>query len=127
MIISAPSVLSTATYISEIASSIWPSRCNSVNSSTPSAEPASPPSIMMMPILKSTAPRRQYPMTPDSEAPTSWFADDATATPAGTPIKISIGVNRKPPPRPNTPVTMPTPAPRPNKAKTLSDSSAIGR
>src|SRR4051812_46987625 len=35
---------------------------------------------------------------PDSEAPTSWLAEEATATAGGTPIKISSGVSRNPPP-----------------------------
>jgi hypothetical protein len=81
----------------------------------------------MKPILKSTLSRRQCASTPDTEAPTSWLADDATATGAGTPMRISSGVSRKPPPTPNTPDKNPTAAPRPSRTKMSSDTSAIGR
>ena len=66
-------------------------------------------------------------MTPDNEAPTSWLAEDATATGAGTPIKISKGVKRNPPPTPNTPDKKPTAAPSPSRTKTSIETSAIGR
>jgi len=77
--------------------------------------------------LKSTLPRRQWASTPETEAPTSWLAEEATATVGGTPMKMSSGVSRKPPPTPNTPERNPTAAPRPSRTKMSSDTSAIGR
>jgi len=49
------------------------------------------------------------------------------ATAGGTPMKISSGVSRKPPPTPNIPDRKPMAPPMPSSRKTLSDSSAIGR
>ena len=66
-------------------------------------------------------------MTPDTEAPTSWLAEEATATAGGTPMKISSGVSRNPPPTPNTPDRKPIAAPSPSRTKTSSETSAIGR
>jgi hypothetical protein len=39
------------------------------------------------------------------------LAPVATATEGGTPIRISMGVSRKPPPTPNSPEMKPTPPP----------------
>ena len=107
--------------------SIWPRALSRANSQTPSPEPARPPTSRIRPILTSTLPRSKWAMTPDTEAPTTWLAPEATATGAGMPRKSSIGVSRKPPPTPNTPDRMPTPAPTPSSTRTLALSSAIGR
>ena len=66
-------------------------------------------------------------MTPDTEAPTSWLAEEATATAGGTPMKINNGVSRNPPPTPNTPDRKPIAAPRASSRVTSSETSAIGR
>ena len=91
------------------------------------AEPMPPPSSKTKPILKSTLPRRQWAMTPETEAAATWLASLATATAGGTPMKISSGVMRKPPPTPNMPERKPTPPPMPSSRKMLTDISAIGR
>ena len=57
----------------------------------------------------------------------SWFAEEATATVGGTPMKMRSGVSRKPPPTPNTPDRNPTMLPRTSRTKTSSDTSAMGR
>jgi hypothetical protein len=51
----------------------------------------------------------------------------ATDTAGGTPMKISSGVIRKPPPMPNIPEMKPTARPMPSSTKRLSGRSAIGR
>ena len=56
-----------------------------------------------------------------------WLATLATATPGVTPMKISNGVIRKPPPMPNMPEMNPTASPIPRMRKTLTGKSAIGR
>ena len=45
----------------------------------------------------------------------------------GMPIKINIGVIKKPPPTPNNPDITPINPPNPNKRKILTEVSAIGR
>src|SRR6516164_9070994 len=62
-----------------MASSICPSCFSNVKIHTPKTDPARPPTNNTYPILKSTLPRRQCISTPETEAPTSWLADEATA------------------------------------------------
>ena len=56
-----------------------------------------------------------------------WLATLATATAGETPMKISSGVIRKPPPMPNMPEMKPTASPIPRTRKTFTGRSAIGR
>ena len=56
-----------------------------------------------------------------------WVDTLATATAGDTPMKISSGVIRKPPPMPNMPEMNPTARPIPKTRKTLTGMSAIGR
>ena len=56
-----------------------------------------------------------------------WLATLATATAGVTPMKISSGVIRKPPPMPNMPEMKPTAIPIPSTRKTSTGRSAIGR
>src|SRR5205085_1862018 len=116
-IIREPRVPSSKTYKTEMVSSIWPSRFSQVNSHTPRTEPARPPISRMKPILKSTLPRRQCAMTPDTEAPTSWLAEEATATaggagaasaPGGAPAAARLG---SPPPAHHPPLKTKIPGP----------------
>jgi len=78
-------------------------------------------------MRKSTPLRRICAKTPDTDEATTWLAPVATATPGGTPISISSGVIRKPPPTPNIPDNSPTMPPRPTRRKILTDTSAMGR
>ena len=94
---------------------------------TPSVEPARPPSSSTSPIFTSTLPRRQCASTPETEAATIWFASVPTATAGGTPMKMSSGVMRKPPPTPKRPERKPTTPPMPRSRKTFKDISAMGR
>src|SRR6266487_3590037 len=48
-------------------SSTWPKRRSSAKSHTPKAEPAKPPISSTAPMWKSTLPRRQCAITPDTE------------------------------------------------------------
>ena len=56
-----------------------------------------------------------------------WLETLATATAGETPMKISSGVIRKPPPMPNMPEMKPTASPIPSTRKMLTGRSAIGR
>ena len=71
--------------------------------------------------------RRQGKIDEKLFAETRLRHEEATATVGGTPMKMSSGVSRKPPPTPNTPERNPTAAPRPSRTKMSSDTSAIGR
>jgi hypothetical protein len=86
-----------------------------------------PPIITTRPIFTSTLPRRQCASTPDTDEATIWFASVPTATAGGTPMKISSGVIRKPPPTPNRPERNPTAPPMPRMRNTFTDISAMGR
>ena len=86
-----------------------------------------PPTISTRPILMSTLPRRQWASAPETEAATTWLASVATATTGVTPMKISSGVIRKPPPTPNIPDKIPTPPPSPSSSKAFSEISAMGK
>ena len=110
-----------------MARSICPSARSRPNSQTPKAEPAMPPTSSTPPILKSTWRRRQWAMKPDTEAATTWLTSEPTATGGGTPMKMSNGVIRKPPPTPNRPDRKPTAPPMPSSRKMSTDISAIGR
>ena len=100
---------------------------SNVKSWTPTIDPTMPPPIRNMPIRKSTLPRRQWEMTPESDDATIWLAPVPTATVAGIPIMISSGVSRNPPPTPNRPDSTPMPPPIPRIRKTFTDVSASGR
>jgi hypothetical protein len=78
-------------------------------------------------MAKSTLPRRMWVSTPDTEDATIWMDWVPTATAGGTPMKISSGVMRKPPPTPNNPDSNPTAAPKPRTIKMFIDISAMGR
>ena len=56
-----------------------------------------------------------------------WLATLATATAGDTPMKISSGVIRKPPPMPNMPEMKPTASPIASTRKMFTGRSAIGR
>ena len=56
-----------------------------------------------------------------------WLVTLATATAGGTPMKISSGVIRKPPPTPNIPEMNPTVSPIARMTSRLTGRSAIGR
>ena len=56
-----------------------------------------------------------------------WLDTVATATAGDTPMKISSGVIRKPPPMPNMPEMNPTASPIASTRKILTGRSAIGR
>ncbi len=86
-----------------------------------------PPPSSTPPILKSTLSRCQWASTPETEAATTWFDWVATATAGGTPMKISSGVMRNPPPTPNRPESRPTPPPIASSTTMFSEVSAIGR
>ena len=107
--------------------SIWPNRRRIENNATPTSEPNTPPDSSTEPILKSTLSRLQCASTPLTEVATVWLDWVATATAGGTPMKISSGVIRKPPPTPNRPDRNPTPPPRPSNSSTDTESSAIGK
>ena len=94
---------------------------------TPTVVPKAPPTSMTSPSLTSTFLRRQWASTPDTLAATSWLAWVPTATAGGTPMKISSGVIRKPPPTPNNPDRKPTTPPMMRTSSPLTDISAMGR
>ncbi len=56
-----------------------------------------------------------------------WLVDVATATAGGTPMKMSKGVMRKPPPIPNIPARIPPIPPSANSRNMSTGSSAIGK
>jgi hypothetical protein len=72
-------------------------------------------------------PRRQWAMAPETEAATTWLTEEPTATGGGTPMKISRGVIRNPPPTPKSPERKPITPPMPSSRKMSTDISAIGR
>ena len=115
------------TYNEIITKSIWPESRIILNNQTPKVDPTKPPANSIAPILKSTLLLLACAKAPETEEPTIWFASVATATAGGIPIKISIGVIKKPPPIPNKPDKMPTEALTPSKRKISTEISAIGR
>ena len=72
-------------------------------------------------------PRLMCAITPETEEARIWLDCVPTETAGGTPMKISSGVIKKPPPTPNTPERKPTAPPRPSSRSTFTDISAIGR
>ena len=86
-----------------------------------------PPATSTTPIFTSTLLRRYWAMAPDTEDATIGIEPVPTATAEGMPMKINSGVNRKPPPTPNSPDRNPTAQPMPKKTATLTDISAMGR
>ena len=93
----------------------------------PTKDPIIPPVSNKFPNLISTAFLLRWPIVPDKEEPTMWFAYDATATAGGIPKSTSKGVIRKPPPTPNIPERIPTDIPNIRKIDGLMLISAIGR
>ena len=55
----------------KITRSTWPISRSALNMKAPTVEPARPPMTRMPPILKSTLLRRQWAMTPDTDAATT--------------------------------------------------------
>ena len=66
-------------------------------------------------------------MAPETDEARICIEPVPTATADGTPMKISSGVSRKPPPTPNSPDKKPTAQPMPRKSAALTDISAMGR
>ena len=90
-------------------------------------EPTTPPATSTTPIFTSTLLRRYWAMAPETEEARICIEPVPTATAEGTPMKISKGVSRKPPPTPNRPERNPTAQPMPRKSAALTDISAMGR
>ena len=107
--------------------SIWPTERSTAKSQTPKLDPMRPPISSIAPILKSTLPLFQCARTPETEEATIWFASVPTATGAGTPMKIRIGVMRNPPPTPKIPERKPITPPKASRRKASTDISAMGR
>ncbi len=90
-----------------------PAAFKTLNSQTPMIEPTKPPAVNTAPMVRSTLPRRMCASTPETEEATVCAACVPTATDGGTPMKISSGVIRKPPPTPNRPDNSPIAPPSP--------------
>ena len=75
----------------------------------------------------STNPCRQWPIAPDTDEATIWFAEVATATFVGMPININNGVIKNPPPTPNNPDNTPTEKLKKSNRKISTFTCAIGR
>ena len=97
------------------------------NKKTPIILPKTPPNSSIKPIKKSTLALLICAKKPETDAAKIWFASDATATAGGIPIKINMGVIRKPPPTPNIPDKKPTTKPKHINTKKLIGRPAIGK
>ncbi len=71
--------------------------------------------------------RRQCPTALDTEEATTWLAPVPTATPAGTPRKISSGRHDETAANPEHPERKPMASPMLTISATLRESSATGR
>src|SRR5579885_1075272 len=107
--------------------SALPSARSTLINWTPTPAPINPPESSVMPILKSTLPKRKCAATADEDAATIWQESEAAATVGGIPTSIRMGVSRNPPPTPSNPDRKPTSAPAPTRIQRLIVIPAIGK